>query len=158
MVRRILLWGLGPLAVIVVLMLEMPMALGKTVTLFSEISATLVDEGGNPQPGIKIERWWRQSTEGDGETDTATTDANGAFHFPAITYDSTWAGILPGTPAIKQRIVAHGPDGEVRLWFGVKTSFDENSETGGKPAKLVCRIDQAPNADGPVFGTCRLVE
>ena len=56
MIRRFALWGAIPIAAIAFALLEVPMALGKTVTLFSEISATLVDGDGNPQSGIKVER------------------------------------------------------------------------------------------------------
>ncbi|MEM6663832.1 MAG: DUF6795 domain-containing protein [Pseudomonadota bacterium] len=158
MFRRILLLGLIPVAAVAFLVMEVPMASGKVVTLFSEINGTLVNGSGSPQSGIRIERWWRYGTEGDGESDMATTGQDGSFFFPAITQDSTWAGILPGTPSIKQRITAHGPNGDVKLWFAVKNSFDANSETGGAPANVICRIDQEPNADGPVFGTCRLAD
>lgn len=140
------------------LMWEAPKAMGKTATIFSEINATLVNAAGEPQSGVKIERWWRRTPEAEPESDTTTTAEDGSFHFPEITYKPGFMGRLPGTPAYKQRITAIGPDGEVKLWFHVKTSNDPNSELDGRPARLVCRIDREPDAEGPVFGTCRIAD
>ncbi|MBT8145115.1 MAG: hypothetical protein KJO55_10460, partial [Gammaproteobacteria bacterium] len=86
------------------------MAFGKTITLFSECTARLVDESGTGQGGVTIERVWRKG-DGESQRDETVTAPDGTFSFPAVTEKSFWAGILPGTPVIKQELIAHTPDG-----------------------------------------------
>jgi len=134
---------------------ETSMALQNTITFFSEISGVLVDAEGAPQGGVRIVRSWKRTPEDVPMVDETVTSPNGTFSFPAATGRSRMAGLLPGTPVIRQEITAFGPNGPVTLWKTVKTNFDPNGELDGRPLNLECRIDRDPDGDGPVWGTCR---
>jgi hypothetical protein len=136
---------------------EASMAIGRTITLFSDVSGRLVDRTGTPQAGVRIERSWQRSPDDEVETDETITDRQGIFSFPAATGRSLFAEVLPGTPVIRQEMTAFGPNGPVTLWKTVKTNFDLNGELDGRSLFLECRIDTEPNGDGPIWGTCREV-
>lgn len=134
------------------------MAFGKTITLFSEFNGRLVDGSGVPQADIQVVRSWRRNPEDAPTVDATVTDADGSFHFPAVTTTSFMASFLPGTPVIAQEISAQGPNGDVMLWKTVKTNFGDNGELDGRPLNLECRLDAEPDGEGPAWGTCRELE
>jgi len=152
MSKRILAWALIPVVAVILIVMEVPVAFGKTVVLFSEFHGVLVDGGGKPQPGVRIERKWTWNGESSG--DETTTAADGSFRFPDATSTSLMAAILPHEPVISQDVIAHGPDGPVTLWGATKHSYARNAELDGRPIDVKCRIDIEPNSDGPFWGTC----
>lgn len=134
------------------------MALGRTITYFSEVQGRLVDAEGTPQAGVHIRRSWRRSPEHSPIVDETVTDENGFFTFPAATRRNILARVLPGTPVIRQEMIAFGPEGLVVLWKAVKSNLDHNGELHGSPLDLICRIDEEPHGDGPAWGTCSEAE
>ena len=92
-----------------------------------------------------------QKQRGKDETVSA---ADGSFAFPAVTDTSLAAVFLPVQPVIEQDVIAHGPQGDVRLWVLNKSSFEPNSELKGRPINMICRLDKEPDSDGGIFGTC----
>lgn len=133
------------------------MALGRTITLSSEVRGQLVDGTGTPQPGITIRQSWSERPEDPEQTVTTVTDAQGRFRFPAVQRRSLAAVFLPGTPSILQNIVAERPDGPLTLWMHVRTSHRPQAEVGeASRLELICRIDAREDGAGPAWGTCRL--
>ncbi len=130
------------------------MKINKTITLFSEVNACLKDENGNLGEGIRIVRSWKLKADSKKESDETITDRNGCFHFDAINKESISARFLPGTPVIKQEIVAYYLEKEIILWKSVKTTFANNGELAGRKIELSCRVDIEPNAEGGIWGTC----
>lgn len=134
------------------------MALGRTITLFSEVNGRLVDADGRPQPGVTIKQSWREGPDRDFESVETVTDAEGRFHFPAVERRSIAVVFLPSTPVIRQLLQTERPEGTLTLWRYVRRSHAPLDETGGRPLSLLCRIDAEENDEGPAWGTCRLVD
>lgn len=130
------------------------MAFGKTLVLCSPLHGRLVTEDGKPAAGVRIERHWTWGWNDKQGTDSTATDDQGAFELPIVEGTSFWGSMMPHEPDIKQRIVAHGPNGEVEIWYASKKTYELNSEMEGRPVKVICRIDKEPSSDGLYWGTC----
>ena len=152
MTKRIFLWVLVPIAAVVLIMWEAPVAFGKKLVLFSEVDGVLVDGTGSPQGGVRIERQW--TWRGTADSDETTTDGNGRFRFPEVTERSLMAAILPQEPVVGQDMIAHGANGPLKIWGAMKNSYERNSELDGRPLRLSCRIDKEPDDTGLYWGTC----
>lgn len=142
-------------AVLLFMNLEAGVAFDRTTTFFSEVNGRLLDADGVAQGGIRIERSWQRSPEDEPGVDETVTGEDCTFLFPAATGLRSILGRMPGTPVIRQKITAFGPDGPVTLWKAVKTNLDPNGELDGRPLNLECRIGVEPDGEGPVWGTCR---
>lgn len=128
---------------------------GKTFILFSPFSGTLVDAGGSPVPGIRIERTWHWTWTSTRGADQRTTDAEGRFSFPRVEARSITASFLPHEPVIDQRITAHLPNGPVLLWGYFKHNYEENGELAGRVLNVRCGTVSAPPGGEPLYnGTC----
>lgn len=134
-------------------------AMSKTFTLFSEVHGQLIDKNGAPKAGVMVTQWWSESPDDDGQSAQVVTDDDGRFHFSSVERELGFlASILPGTPAVKQRITIDGPDGPLTLWQAVKTSYQPFSETRGRPIDVICYADSPEDGDGPAWGTCRFAD
>ncbi|MEM9061385.1 MAG: carboxypeptidase-like regulatory domain-containing protein [Pseudomonadota bacterium] len=130
------------------------MALSKTLTLFSEMNGRLVTTDGAPVSGASIKRTWKWAwDESEGE-DITTTDDDGRFSFDKVTARSFSAGILPHEPSVFQEISTPGDEGPVILWYARKSSYDDMSELGGRPFRVVCQLSKEPIEGALFYGTC----
>lgn len=138
---------------------EAPMAFGKTLVLASQVNGQLVDEGGAPQPGIKIVREWRWVWNDKTGADETTTDNDGRFSLPEVTETSFWAGLTPHEPKIDTTVTAQAPSGSVLLFEVSKRDYAPDAELAdrgltGPGINVTCRIDKKPDGKGPFWGTC----
>ena len=149
---------MATLLLVIALAVGANMALGKTITLFSEVSGQLVDADGLPQQGVTVRQSWTESPGQPEEVVETVTDPEGRFHFPIVQRRSL-AAFLPGTPAIRQEIVAVRPEGLMTLWMHVRTSHRPGAEMGGGARlELICSIETQRGAGDRVWATCRLAD
>lgn len=127
--------------------------IGPMLVLVSQMEGTLVDKDLRPVSNVRVERSWEWGWNGKKGSDVSTTDAQGHFQFRKVTGFSLTA-ILPHQPQIEISITAQGPSGPVALYERTKSDYDDNSEMGGKPLNIVCRIDLEPALQlGRYWGT-----
>lgn len=139
---------------VIVLLAGCTMGFGKSLVLCSPFQGRIVDGQGQPVAGIRIERHWVWGWNDKEGNDSAVTDDAGRFQLPLVEGSSFLGSVMPHEPDVRQRIVAHGPNGEVEIWYASKKSYELNSELDGRPVKVVCRIDKEPSDDGLYWGTC----
>jgi len=130
------------------------MALGKSLVLCSPFHGRLLTQDGQPAAGVRIERSWVWGWNDKQGSDTTETDDQGRFELPIVEGSSFLGSMLPHEPDVRQRIVAHAPNGEVEIWVASKKTYELNSELEGRPVKVVCNIDKEPSDDGLYWGTC----
>jgi hypothetical protein len=122
-----------------------------TLCLFSSVSGRVV-RGGAPVPNLQLKRkveWaWGEKTVAD----TATTNENGDFTFPAIFEKSKSAGILPHEPCLQQTITVEQDSAEVMVWSYFHGSYIENSELEGRPLKLLVDLNEKPQRRDGFYG------
>lgn len=145
--------SVGFLVALIFVVGEPVMAFGKELVLASQFDGRLVRGDGSPAADIRLTRTLNWGWGSETITDETTSAADGSFSFPRVTRRSLTAGILPHTPSTAQEIIAHGPDGDVNIWFADKANYDENGELGHSIA-VTCDLDREPSADALFWGTC----
>lgn len=129
-------------------------AMGKMV-LFSEVNGKVLLDG-KPVPGAAVEReavWtWKKETLRDG----TTANANGEFNLPAMTGSSFLGGLLPHEPVVRQTMTIKHGGRRYEAWLHVKHDYDTNGELDGKPIRMVCRLESAPQRRGRIYGICEV--
>ena len=108
--------------------------IGKTC-VFSEVKVKLM-RNGEPLKNTKIIRRWEWNAL---KQDTATTDSNGYFEFPAI-YEKSISRLLPVELVIAQGVYVIENGEEKKIWSNSKREPEENSEFHGRPIVMSCEI------------------
>lgn len=106
--------------------------------LFSAVSGVLT-QGGVPRAGITIQR--SVSWRGEQHSDSAVTNAQGRYQFPALLSDSG----LPKLPAefnAFQQMVARVDGEDVLLWDTVKAEPTADAELDGHQLVFSCDLDE----------------
>ena len=119
----------------------------------SAMAGRLVDASGRPQEGLAVTRRW--SMAGDEGEQTVVSDAQGNFAFSEVTRRrGLMRRLLPTNPSVNHAYTL--PDRGLTLMEFQKTNFARDGEWGGRPLRVVCRVDAEPGTDGTFFwGTCR---
>ncbi len=133
-------------------------AFGKEKVLFSPVSGVVLD-GDTPVTGAVIRRsceWTDEKRE-----DTATTDAAGEFTLDAVTVKSLMWSLIPHSPEIFQTLEIQVGDQTYTAWSFQKGDYDLNSETGGRPLRMRCNIQNEADVHDisalfSYFGICTL--
>ncbi|WP_425261051.1 DUF6795 domain-containing protein [Rubrivivax sp. RP6-9] len=129
------------------------LAMAKMV-IFSAVQGRVLDNG-KPVAGAQIEREFKWAWKDETGTDKATTGAGGEFSLPAIERSSFLGSLLPHEPVIRQSITIRHGGKSYEAWLHNKHSYANNAELGGKPIRLVCRLENPPQRrnDG-IYGIC----
>lgn len=114
----------------------------------------LVEAGGAPVAGVTVQRRW--DWRGKSGQDTAVTDAEGYFAFDAVPARRGLLGWLPAQVSVNQSFSAVLPEGPFEFLALTTGSLEPNSETGGSPFDVICRVGVEPGFDGFHWGTCRI--
>jgi hypothetical protein len=123
--------------------------------VFSAVRGVVLDHG-RPVAGAKVMRSFGPPAKP--VTDEAVTNEKGEFQLPAVFRTSVIAALLPHQPHIDQTIMITYGGKEFLGWAAAKWDYEENSETGGRPADVVCRLDSEPSKRGEIFGICEPIE
>lgn len=128
-------------------------AMAKMV-IFSAVQGRVLDNG-KPVAGAQIEREFKWAWKDETGTDATTTGADGAFALPAIERSSFLGSLLPHEPVIRQSITIRHAGKAYEAWLHNKHSYADNAELGGRPIRLVCRLENPPQRrnDG-IYGIC----
>ncbi|SDH22366.1 hypothetical protein SAMN05216588_103239 [Pseudomonas flavescens] len=133
------------------------MAFSKTLYLFSEIEGTVL-LGGQPVEGVEVEQEYHWHWKNEHRKNSVKSDANGRFHFPAVTGKSLTAGLMPHEPVIGQRITLRYQGKEHKGWVFTKHNYDDQGEVKGRPLTFTCELNSEPVAhpETETFGICVL--
>ncbi len=121
--------------------------------VFSAIKGVVLERG-QPVPGARVVRGY--GPPDDPVIDETVTNERGEFHLPTIYRTSLFAALFPHEPVIRQNVTIQHGGREYPAWFAYKRDYDENTETDGKPAEVVCRLEAEPQRRGKIFGICEL--
>lgn len=123
--------------------------------LASPMQGQLITSDQQPVTGVTVTQ--RISVGSKTVTQTAITDDQGRFSFPAYTKRQT--GLISfamSEPRVQQRYFAALPSGELNFLYIPISGYELNKETQGKPFDVLCKTDVEPNGDGFHWGTCTL--
>ena len=124
------------------------------MVIFSTVQGRVLDNG-KPVAGAQIERTFKWAWKDETGSDTATTGATGEFALPAIERSSFLGSLLPHEPVIRQSITIRHGGKAYEAWLHNKHSYDNNAELGGKPIRLVCKLETPPQRrSGDICGIC----
>jgi len=133
------------------------MGLFDRLVLFSEVHGTVLRDG-QPVAGAELVQKVVWSDDPDEIPPQRTTsDATGAFRFPAIERSAGLRRMIPAQPMMLQTITIHVEGQEYLAWRYGKDSYDNRSELDGRPLNLVCELTRAPEHEGKHYGICRAV-
>lgn len=107
---------------------------GKTC-VFSAVKVRLT-KNGEPLKNTKVVRKWEWN---ELKEDSATTDENGFFEFPAV-FESSISRLLPVELVIAQGLYVVEDGEEVKIWSNSKREPEENAEFDGRPIDMTCEI------------------
>lgn len=125
------------------------------LVIFSAVDGRVLLDG-QPVAGAVVERKFKWGWKDETGTDRATTGSDGTFSLPAIERSSLLGSLLPHEVVIDQTLVIAFAGKTYKAWALFKRDYDNNSELGGKPLKLTCRLDKPPARRGNLFGICEL--
>ncbi|MEX3957552.1 DUF6795 domain-containing protein [Trinickia sp. EG282A] len=126
------------------------------LVLFSEVHGTVLMDGKPVQGAELVEQVIWSENENEIPPQRCTTDARGAFRFPAIERRAGLRRLIHSQPVVLQRIVIRYRGGEYIGWRNGKTSWDANTELDGRPIELVCELDREPGHEGTHYGICQV--
>lgn len=125
------------------------------LVLFSEVHGTVLKDG-KPVAGAElVQKVVWSDDENEIPPQRSVTDETGAFSFPAITRTAGLLRLIPAQPIMLQKIVIHYRGVEYIAWRHGKDSYDANTELDGRPLKLVCELNRAPDHEGTHYGICK---
>lgn len=150
MKRRIFWISAGAAAVLLGLM--QGTAMGKMVIWSAMKGRVLLN--GKPAAGAVLKRDFNWGWKDENGSDQTTADAAGEFSFPAIERSSFLGSILPHEPIIQQEMTITYKGVSYDAWAYFKRDYDPNSEGGGRPINVTCRLDAERDRRGLVMGLC----
>jgi hypothetical protein len=121
--------------------------------IFSEVRGIVLDHG-RPVPGAKIVRTFDWHWTDETGRDEATTNEKGEFRMPAIFRTTVFGALIPHEPFVFQKISIVLDGKEIRAWATDKRDYELNSETGGKPPNITCRLENEVKHRGRIYGIC----
>ena len=124
-------------------------------TLFSAVSGRLMN-GDEPVAGATISQSAKLGST-EAVTQTAVTDTDGSFTFPAITRKKGFSSLLPQQFSAGQSMTITADGNTYEGWVYTKLSPEENSENGGQPNNMICDISIEPDFTGQTYGVCKLI-
>lgn len=127
-------------------------AMGK-MCLFSAVKGVVLFHG-KPVQGAIIERSYKWAWKDQSGSDSATSDAQGAFFLPVIWGRSLLGSLLPHEPFVRQTILINYGGRSYEAWLSDKRGYEQNDELEGRPISLRCRLEAEPARHGKVFGIC----
>ncbi len=148
---------LGPLLALLgaaALWLAMQGTAMATMVIFSAVSGQVLQDG-KPVAGAVVEREFRWAWKQENGTDTALTDAQGGFRFPAIERSSLMGSLLPHQPNVRQTILIKHGGKTHKAWMFDKKNYRAEGEIG-RPIVMTCRLESEPTHHGDVYGICEL--
>ncbi|XXF08715.1 hypothetical protein J3Q00_22500 [Pseudomonas sp. D2-3] len=131
------------------------MAFSKTLYLFSEVEGTVLLDG-KPAQGVEIEQEYHWHWKNEHRKNSVKSDAQGRFHFPAVTAKSLTAGFMPHEPVIGQRLTLRYQGKDHKGWVFTKHNYDNLGEVKNRPLKFICELNSEPVAypETETFGIC----
>ena len=123
------------------------------MVMWSEMKGRVLMNG-KPASGAVLTRnffWQWKSEKG---SDQATANAAGEFSFPTIERSSFVGGLLPHQPVIEQVMKIEYQGKTYDAWAFFKYSYENDSETKGKPINLTCRLEAELALHGEVTTIC----
>jgi len=130
-------------------------AMAKMV-IFSAVQGQVLLNGA-PVAGAEIVREFHWAWKSEDGGDKTGTGKDGGFVLPTIERSSFLGSLLPHEAVIKQRILVRHAGKSYDLWLNFKRDYDNNSENGGRPIKVVCRLEGEPVRRGQIMGLCEFV-
>lgn len=127
-------------------------AMGK-MCLFSAVKGVVLDHG-QPVEGATIERTYKWAWKDQSGGDQTATDARGEFALPTIWGHSLFGSFLPHEPVVDETILIHHAGRTYKAWMYTRGNYEENSELGGRPIVLRCRLEAELTHHGQVYGIC----
>ena len=124
------------------------------MVIFSAVTGKVLQDG-KPVSGASIEREFRWAWKDETGTDKATSGIGGEFSFPAVERSSFLGSLLPHEPVVRQSITIRHAGKSYEAWLYNKHNYDDKGELEGKPLRLVCRLENAPQRHaGGYYGIC----
>ncbi len=105
--------------------------------LFSAVAGTVLHRG-QPVAHARVSREYRWAWKRETGVDDTTTDAQGAFRFPAIVGRSFSARWLPHEPSVRQTITVDFAGRLHRVWMHDRSNYRMDGELG---ESIVLRCD-----------------
>lgn len=109
---------------------------------------------GQPAAGAVLVRNYSWHWKNEKGGDKTTASANGDFSFPALEGSSLLGGLLPHQPVIEQVMKIEYQGKTYDAWAFFKYSYENNSETKGKPIDVTCRLEAELALHGDVTSIC----
>lgn len=131
------------------------MGMFSELVLFSEVEGVVLKDGA-PLEGVEIVQEITYQEPGKVPAKSTKSGVGGRFALPRVTTGGGFSRLLPGQPAILQRIVIRYEGVEYEGWRHTKNSYELNSELAGRPLRLVCELSLAPDFEGKHYGVCRV--
>jgi hypothetical protein len=132
------------------------MGLTSERVLFSQVGG-VVTKDGKPVAGAEIEQTVLYKEEGRIPQTSVVSDDKGKFAFAQVSVNEG-PKLLPGEVSVSQRLVIRYKGQEFEGWNHGKKGKEANTESNGKPLRLVCELSNEPGVAGNSFGICRLQE
>jgi hypothetical protein len=139
-------------AVAVLLGMMQGTAMGKKVIWSAMKGRVLLN--GQPAAGAVLKRDFKWAWANEHGIDETTTNAAGEFSFESIERTSILGSILPHEPVIRQVMTVNYKGVEYNAWANYKHDYDANSENGGRPIVVTCRLEAERKEHGEVMGLC----
>lgn len=148
--------GIIAAAVFVLITTGEDMSSASKRVLFSQVEGVITKDG-VPVVGAEVEQIVLYKSENKVPRVTVLTDSEGRFVFAEV---STTDGpkLLPGETTVTQSLVINHEGNEYQGWNHGKKGKEANTESGGRPMKLICELNDEPDSSGTSYGICRLRE
>jgi hypothetical protein len=139
-------------AAVVLLGVMQGTAMGKMVIWSAMKGRVLMN--GQPAAGAVLKRDFNWGWKDENGSDQTTANATGEFSFPSIIRTSLLGSLLPHEPVIRQVITVTYKGMSYNAWAYYKRDYDDNSENGGRPINVTCRLEAERDEHGKVMGLC----
>ena len=138
------------------------MLMGRLI-LFSELHGKILYNG-QPVNGARVLREWDWGNASNAGSDTATTDAAGKFHLPAITSMNFLMKMLPLEPVISQWMWVEHNGQKTQIWKHAKHNyrmggeFDIFNEREPTILYVECELTGSFQSADAASGLCRQID